>query len=531
VFKLRPFCQGCSRFCDSGGAPSKRVLLLTPTGTFYCEFPSGLWVHCRRCGSAVPQLDAPSVGCTPCDATLDNRSGTPTWLSMSLVSLVLSLQSEAANSINSIARALLKSWRDAGSFSAAPSLRGEDSFFTVNWLEKKLAQAVSSQILLLHPSWMDSLECYVLSDRLSTKCVCCADCCQNVHIDGFFKMKRMKRPLSLRPPHLQFFCSIPQDKVEALKQADLEEDRVNVPCADAEGAVTRFRSGASGPKKQASYAQTGVVTAVCPHGVPLRVLPMNTRGEKFYLPHAVIQHLERGSYLHQVDFYSYDVSCKLGAYLRVRDPLLASGVLPKLMLGHFHSKSHKCRHYNVGWSKDGAGMDDGEQGERWNSCMVRHASSMRYMREERSLELMEHLMLTDTREVNSNMSHTIHRRARSALKLLTINDNNLAKKVEDLESRLFCHAYYVTQEMVSEWTRAYVAPPSAAAGSHSESSISFSISEVNYVRKLMEWESRCADTTINVVLDHKRQLEQVNAPNDLQVAELTYLSEAVRVHG
>lgn len=520
VFKLRPFCQRCSRLSDTS-VLSKRVLVLTPTGAFDCEFPVGETV-CVRCGHLVSPVDAPSVGCTPCDATLDNRSSPPTWVSMALMSLVLSLRSEAANSINSIARALRKSW--------LPSLCKEESFVTVNWLERKLGEAISNEILLSHPSWMDPSDENKLIHKFSTQCICCADRCQNVHIDGFFKMKRMKRPLSLRPPWLKFFCSIDRGAVDALKQADLEEERVNVPCADVDGAVTRFRSGSGGTQKQDSYAQTGVVTAVCPHGVPLRVLPMNTRGEKFYLPHAVIKSLESTLYPRQVDFYSYDVSCKLGAYLRARDEPLAHAVENKLVLGHFHSKSHKCKRYNVSWSRTSAGMDDGEQGERWNSRMVNFASSMRYMREERSLELLEHLMLVETRESNSNISHVLRRRANAALKSLVANHESLTKKVADIESRLSACGYHVSREMVLEWSAAYVAPPSVPSANIGGVGLGFSLAEVTYVRRHMEWTSRCADTSIDVVLEHKRRLEQVNNRNDLQSAELSYLSEASRVH-
>lgn len=235
-------------------------------------------------------------------------------------------------------------------------------------------------------------------------------------------------------------------------------------------------------------------------------------------------------YPRQVDFYSYDVSCKLGAYLRARDEPLAHAVKNKLVLGHFHSKSHKCKRYNVSWSRESAGTDDGEQGERWNSRMVNFASSMRYMREERSLELLEHLMLVETRESNSSISHVLRRRANAALKSLVVNHESLTKKVADIESRLSACGYHVSQEMVLEWSSAYVAPPSVPSANIGGLGFAFSLAEVTYVRRHMEWTSRCADTSIDVVLDHKRRLEQVNNRNDLQSAELSYVSEASRVY-
>jgi hypothetical protein len=161
---------------------------------------------------------------------------------------------------------------------------------------------------------------------------------------------------------------------------------------------------------------------------------MTTKGEKFFLPHAVIASLEKSQYPDEVDFYSYDVSCMLKAYLLRRDPALSLTVNNKLVLGHFHSKTHKCRRINVAWSHDGAGLDDGEQGEWWNSSMVSHASSMRYMRKERMNELLEYLMLENTKKSNSRMGLTLLLRAQHSHKFLGKYHAAFKKSINEIET-------------------------------------------------------------------------------------------------
>ena len=77
----------------------------------------------------------------------------------------------------------------------------------------------------------------------------------------------------------------------------------------------------------------------------------------------MLDFLEGDNYSGKVDFYSYDVACRLKSYLQTRDPQLHARVDRKLVLGYFHSKSHKCQRWNVGYSKLGSGYNDGEQGE------------------------------------------------------------------------------------------------------------------------------------------------------------------------
>jgi hypothetical protein len=117
-----------------------------------------------------------------------------------------------------------------------------------------------------------------------------------------------------------------------------------------------------------------------------------TKGEKFFMPHAMLDFLEGDGYPGKVDFYSYDVACQMKSYLEIRDPaLLHAKVEPKLVLGYLHSKSHKRRRWNVGYSKLGSGYNDGEQGERLNSLMLKYTSFLHYMREEHMHEAMGRL--------------------------------------------------------------------------------------------------------------------------------------------
>jgi len=532
TFHLRPCCGPCGLVCEclDPSVPMKEVRVLFPSGVFRCNIPA-VPLPCSNCRVLVPPLEPAAVGCTPCEATLE-RGGT--WISRSLMSLALTLRGEGSNSINSIARSLYKSWLGEGSFLVKAPVTYPPSSppnaVSVNWLEKKLSEAMSNEVLLAHPSWMDNSELFALSDQMDSKCGACVTCCSNVHIDGFFKMKRMKRPLSLRSPRLKFFCCLDEARVDSLKQADLTDGNVNILCSDLGGNVTHFRSGGQGVDLQKSYSQTGVMTAVCPHGVPLRVLPMSTKGEKFYLPHSVIDSLENSQYPQHVSFYSYDVACMMRKYLQSRDSPLSALVDSKLVLGHFHSNAHKCKQENVSWGRHGAGLDDGEQGERWNSRMVSIATSMRYMRNERMLELLEHMMLTSTRHTNAVMGEVLHRRAKAASLALSKHNASLAACVEEVETRLSAINFQVTQELITQWVDDYTSPPSVDAADPNAGT-DITEKEKAYVQSHIEWASRCGSIgTIQRFEERRQQLDLVVHKSDLQVAELKYVDEAISVH-
>jgi len=92
------------------------------------------------------------------------------------------------------------------------------------------------------------------------------------------------------------------------------------------------------------------------------------------MPHTMLDFLEGVGYPGEVDFYSYDVAYRLKLNLQMRDQELHHKVEPKLVLGYFHSKSHKCRQWNMGFSKLGSGYNDGEQGEQLNSFMLKYTA-------------------------------------------------------------------------------------------------------------------------------------------------------------
>jgi Kyakuja-Dileera-Zisupton transposase len=247
---------------------------------------------------------------------------------------------------------------------------------TVHWLEKKLAQVITNGILLEHPSWIDDAECFTLGDRISSVCAACYNKCAQIHIDGFFKMRRMRRPRSYHHPKLRFFAKLEKEMVDAFHQVDLDnkEEEINE-CSDLSGNLTDFRAGNGRQQRpHVSYSQTGILTGVCPHRVPIAILPMETKGEKFFIVHAMLHFIEEASYPGEVDFYSYDVACRLKSYLQSQDPELHQQVEPKLVLGYLHAKSHKCRQWNVGFTKLGSGYNDGEQGECLNSWMLKYVA-------------------------------------------------------------------------------------------------------------------------------------------------------------
>jgi hypothetical protein len=92
---------------------------------------------------------------------------------------------------------------------------------------------------------MDDHKSFSLSDHISTKCSACHRKCSQAHIDGFFKMKRMKQPKSFREAPLKHFCNIDESFVNDLQQADLSNDGDNttVMCSDLDGHATNFCAG------------------------------------------------------------------------------------------------------------------------------------------------------------------------------------------------------------------------------------------------------------------------------------------------
>lgn len=530
IFPIRPVCLACDEVCHIVGAqPALRnVILLSPSGPFFCDIPQGP-VICSNCAQPVDPPTPPELGCTPCNATFE--SSCCAWVTKPLQSLVMALRAEGCVSVNALSRSLLKAWRSGGSFLLKESPTSPfPAVVDTPYLERRLQQAISTEVLLAHPSWMDPNPVFKLLDAMSSRCSACVAECSNVHVDGFFKMKQMKRPLTLRPPKLQFFCNISEQEAEGFKQADLEDSNTNnAVCSDVSGNVTHFRSGSSTAGGKQSYSQTGVIIAVCAHGVPLRLLPMTTKGEKFYLPHAVISSLVNSDYPREVNFISYDVACLMRAYLQARDPNLSSAVDGKLVLGHFHAKSHKCRHHNVSWSREGAGLDDGEQGERWNSTMVGHAPSMRYMRQERQRELLEHIMLEATRLVNNHLGGILLRRFEHAHKALGKHHAALLMQITSLEERLSNHNFVASQDQIEHWTAEHVAPPSADIPSaHADSDITEK--EMDYVRCHQEWHSVAAAESIADYLSQQQALKSVEHPTDFQTARLKYVNSAITAH-
>jgi Kyakuja-Dileera-Zisupton transposase len=139
-------------------------------------------------------------------------------------------------------------------------------------------------------------------------------------------------------------------------QIDLQNREAEVAmCKDLVGNLIEFRSGDGRQQaKSVGYFQTGTLMAVCSHKVACTIIPMVAKGEKFFMLHAMLDFFEEGNYSRRVDFYSYDVACHLKSYLQIRDPALHE-VEPKLVLGYFHSKSHRCHRWNMGYSKLGSG--------------------------------------------------------------------------------------------------------------------------------------------------------------------------------
>jgi hypothetical protein len=283
-----------------------------------------------------------------------------------------------------------------------------------------------------------------------------------------------------------------KDAVNSFHQVDLdnEEEEVNE-CTDLAGNMTEFRAGSGQQKKKsAGYSQTGILTGVCPHRVPIAILPMETKGEKFFMVHAMLQFIEDGNYPGEVDFYSYDVACRLKSYLESRDNELHQRVEDKLVLGYLHSKSHKCRQWNVGFSKTGSGYNDGEQGERLNSWMLKYVAFLRYMREENMYESMEDFLMSHTGQTNANMDQVLQKKFKQCMEHLFEWHAIYVKLCTELEDRLSQYDFLIDEEVVTNWVQEYMAKPDATA---SLFPVTGTKAEQEYAWALFEWQKLGAD--------------------------------------
>jgi hypothetical protein len=437
-----------------------------------------------------------------------------------------------------LARAIIEHWYSRNSFLVnlhgsrnAPTNAGPfvAPNITVHWLEKKLAQILTTAMLLEHPTWIDASECFMLDDRLSSVCAACHDRCSQIHVDGFFKMRRMRRAKSYRDPKLRFFCRVGgKEIVNGFRQMDLDNRQEAVDmCEDLAGNLTDFRAGDGRHQiKSVGYAQTGIFTAVCPHGVPSAIIPMETKGEKFFLPHAMLDFLEGERYPGKVDFYSYDVACRLKSYLQSRDPELFYKVEPKLVLGYLHSKSHKCRQWNVGFTKLGAGYNDGEQGERLNSRMLKYVSFLRYMREEHMSETMEDFLMSLTLQVNVNIDMVLHTKLNNSIAHLCEWHERFVRLCMELEDRVSPQGFQLNIEEMHHWVDAYttrpvdVAPTVAVTGTKAEQ---------DYVWARFEWLQLAANHTEAV--EALQEIHQLGEPiQDALLDKKRYLLTVVKAY-
>jgi hypothetical protein len=190
---------------------------------------------------------------------------------------------------------------------------------------------------------------------------------------------------------------------------------------------------------------------------------METKGEKLFMVHAMLHFIEEASYPGEVDFYSYDVACRLKSYLQSRDPELHQQVEPKLVLGYLHSKSHKCQQWNVGFTKKlGSGYNDGEQGEHLNSWMLKYVTFLQYMREEHMYESMEDFLMSLTRQTNANMDQVLCKKLKHCMAHIYEWHATYVKLCMELEDRPSQHSFHINDVKVQQWVEEYTARPEAA---------------------------------------------------------------------
>ena len=411
---------------------SKTITVVDIRGIFLCRVPSDT-VECDNCG--YTQEVSPVVfNCLSCEYVRET-----TWVSREILSLYKHIRARNGDGVYGLCDAFTNFWEEKGSFfSSLPTkdlidrINGareeqtvhherdatESMHLTIKGLAKKMSNCLNIENQLCNSIWMDTNSVQIARHTLQSKCAFCHKTCQQIHIDGNMKMKRLKSTnISVRGARYGQDLFLSSERIKQHMQSDLSTSQApEAQCGDLEGMFSSYRAGSRNARSDvgASFAQTGLFIAVCPHHNPILTAQMTTRGEPYYLAHAMMNWFEEQPM--DVKFYSYDIACMFLAYMRKRDGNLYQQVKDRIVLGYFHGLTHKCRDYNTGFTREGAGYCDGEQSERLNSLLVNYSSFLKYMKEENFVETLSDFFYKEVRKNNMRCHKVIKNKMEAVCK-------------------------------------------------------------------------------------------------------------------
>jgi hypothetical protein len=110
-------------------------------------------------------------------------------------------------------------------------------------------------------------------------------------------------------------------------------------------------------------------------------------------------------------------------------------------------------------SKEGAGYNDGEQGERLNRLMLKYTSFLRYMREEHMQEAIEDFLMSQTRQTNAKIDMVLRKKWINTISHLCEWHVRFVQLCTELEDRLSSQRFHLNIQEIQEWVEAYNTRP------------------------------------------------------------------------
>lgn len=512
---------------------NKNVTVVDLSGIYVCLVPSAP-IACDICGH-TQEVSPVVFNCLASECVRET-----TWVSRKMVSLCKHIRARNGDGVYGLCEGFANHWKEQGAFfSSLPTvdlikrIRGsverttgnntwrdstEEMHQTKKGLAKKITMCLNIENQLTNSSWMDTNTVQKARHQMRSVCAMCHEKCQQLHIDGNMKMKRLETSkYSIRCARYGNDLFLSSEEIKRHMQRDLHFSNNNESsqCGDVDGLFSAYRAGSCHGRRSKSggFAQTGMFIAVCPHHNPLLIAKMTTTGEPYYLAHAMVNWFEEQDT--DVKFYSYDIACMFLTYLKNRHNALYQQVKDRIVLGYFHGLTHKCRNYNTGFTREGAGYCDGEQSERLNSLLVTYSSFLKYMKEENFIETLSDLMYMETSKNNMRCPTVILRKMERVCRKV----HELCK---ELEVCLGDGGLSPSQAEMKYWVSVHTrAPPtfsnqSEKAGKKVEEYVS------------LKFEKRSISESIEDLLQQKDAMQRGNLVGAAAKARLKYLTTALQ---
>jgi hypothetical protein len=189
---------------------------------------------------------------------------------------------------------------------------------------------------------------------------------------------------------------------------------------------------ANKPSKEKNLHTSGLVNAVCRHGIGLKTGQLKY-GEKYgyglYMLLSVCGLWGKEKDERKVVGWLYDISCQFEKYLRnllQRHDLIAelkSAVAELLRMPHgigeCHVLGHKieCQLFKSARVQLGLGLTDGEQPERLHAVLVRYANQLKYSSPEKFKFTLDYVLAWHAHRKHDSLGHSLASRRLAAEEL------------------------------------------------------------------------------------------------------------------